>query len=96
MKLTINAVNFEIAERLEKYIAKKTARYEKLLTNPGAVMDIRMTVIKPETNMNKTTQVRVTGNGPEMFAEKTCDTFEQGIDLCLEAIERQVEKLKDR
>ena len=49
-------------------LAKKTARYEKLLTNPGAVMDIRMTVVKPETNMNKTTQIRVTGNGPEMFA----------------------------
>lgn len=94
MKLTVNPVNFEIAERLEKYINKKTARYEKLLTNPGAEMEIRMTVVKPETNLNKQTQIRVLGNGPEMFAEKTCDTFEQGIDLCLEALDKQIEKRK--
>ncbi|MCQ2342892.1 MAG: HPF/RaiA family ribosome-associated protein [Paludibacteraceae bacterium] len=96
MKLTINAVNFEMAERLKKYIDKKTARYGKLLTNPGAEMEIRMTVVKPETNLNKQTQIRVIGNGPEMFVEKTCDTFEQGIDLCLEALDRQIEKLKER
>jgi putative sigma-54 modulation protein len=96
MKLTVNAVNFEIAERLEKYIEKKTKRYEKILNNAGAEMEIRMTVIKPETNLNKETKVRVIGNGPEMFAEKVCDTFEQGLDQCLEVIDRQVEKLKDR
>ena len=96
MKLTINSVNFEMAERLEKYINKKTTRYSKLLTNPGAEMEIRMTVVKPETNLNKQTQIRILGNGPEMFAEKTCDTFEQGIDLCLEALDKQIEKLKAR
>ena len=73
-----------MAERLEKYIEKKTKRYEKILNNAGAEMEIRMSVIKPETNLNKETKVRVMGNGPEMFAEKVCDTFEEGIDLCLE------------
>ncbi|MCQ2310666.1 MAG: HPF/RaiA family ribosome-associated protein [Paludibacteraceae bacterium] len=96
MKLTINPVNFEIAERLEKYINKKTTRYGKLLTNPSAELEIRMTVVKPETNLNKQTQIRVLGNGPEMYAEKTCDSFEQGIDLCLEAIDKQIEKLKNK
>ena len=96
MKMTVNAINFEIAEHLNQYIEKKTRKYEKVLNNEGAVMDVRLTVVKPETNLNKQTQIRVTGNGPEMFAEKTCDTFEQGIDLCLEAIERQIERMKDR
>jgi len=96
MKLNVNPVNFEIAERLEQYIAKKTHRYEKILNNPGAEMELRLTLVKPETNLNKQTQIRILGNGPEMFAEKTCDTFEQGIDLCLEALDRQIEKLKDK
>ncbi len=95
MKLNTQAVNFEMAERLEKHIEKKTRRYEKLLT-PSAEMDIRMTVVKPETNLNKETTIRIIGMGSEMFAQKTCDTFEQGIDECLEALEKQVEKLKDR
>ena len=95
MKLNTQAVNFEMAERLEKHIEKKTRRYEKLLT-PSAERDIRMTVVKPETNLNKETTIRIIGMGSEVFAQKTCDTFEQGIDECLEALEKQVEKLKDR
>ena len=48
MKLNMQAVNFEIADRLEKHIEKKTKRYEKLLPE-SAEMEIRMTVVKPET-----------------------------------------------
>ena len=55
-----------------------------------------MTVVKPETNLNKETHVRVVGVGGELFAQKVCDTFEQGVDDCLEAIEKQIEKQKDK
>ena len=58
MKLNVKAVNFEIAERLEKHIEKKTKRYEKLLPE-SAEMEIQLTVVKPETNLNKETHVRV-------------------------------------
>ena len=95
MKLNVKAVNFEIAERLEKHIAKKTKRYEKLLPE-SAEMEIQMTVVKPETNLNKETHVRGVGFGAELFAHKVCDTFEEGIDDCLEAIEKQLEKRKDK
>ena len=93
MKLTISPVNFEIAEKLENYIEKKTKHLEKQLAE-SAEVEIRMTVVKPETNLNKETKVRVLGNGPEIFAEKVCDTFEQGVDLCIEVVDRQLEKLK--
>lgn len=95
MKLNTQAVNFEIATHLEQHIEKKTRRYEKLLT-PSAEMDIRMTLVKPETNLNKEAAIRITGMGAELFAQKTCDTFEQAIDECLEALDRQLEKQKDK
>ena len=95
MTVNTQAVNFDIAERLEKYIEKKTRRYEKLLPATAEIA-IRMTVVKPETNLNKETQIRILGMGAELFAEKTCDTFEQGIDEGLEALDRQIEKLKEK
>jgi putative sigma-54 modulation protein len=95
MKLITQAVNFEIAAHLEKYIEKKTRRYEKLLS-PSAELEIRMTVVKPETNLNKETAIRILGMGIDLYAQKVCDTFEQGIDECLEALDKQLEKLKDR
>ena len=95
MKLNMKAVNFEIAERLEKHIAKKTKRYEKLLPE-SAEMEIQLTVVKPETNLNKESHVRVVWFGAELFAQKVCDTFEEGIDDCLDAVEKQLEKRKDK
>lgn len=95
MKLTVQPVNFDIAEKLEKYIDKKTKKYPKLL-GESAEMEIRMTVVKPETAMNKETIIRILGVGQELFAQKTCDTFEQGIDECLDAIGRQIEKMKEK
>lgn len=95
MKLTVKAVNFEIAQKLEKYLEKKTQKYNKSLPE-NAEMEFRLTVVKPETNLNKETQLRILGVGSELFAQKTCDTFEQGIDEVLEAVNRQIEKLKDR
>lgn len=95
MKVNIQAVHFDIAERLEKHIEKKTKRYEKLLP-ASADMEIRMTLVKPETNLNKETAIRIAGIGQELFAQKVCDTFEQGIDECLEAIDRQLDKQKDK
>lgn len=95
MKLTVKAVNFEIAQKLEKYLEKKTQKYNKSLPE-NAEMEFRLTVVKPETNLNKETQLRILGVGSELFAQKTCDTFEQGIDEVLEAVNRQIEKMKDR
>ena len=95
MKLTIKAVNFDMAEKLEKYIDKKTKRYDKLL-GEDAEMEIRMTVVKRETALNKETKVRVMGLGTELFASDTRDTFEEGIDQVLDAINRQIEKQKEK
>ena len=90
MNLTINAVNFEIAEQLEKFIDKKMSRFGRHLTDDDKV-EIRMSVVKPQTNDNKEVKIRIAG----LFAEKTADTFEEGIDACLSALEGQLEKRKN-
>lgn len=47
--------------------------------------------------MNKEALVKVAVPQQDDFvATKIADTFEEAIDLCLEAIERQLEKKKDR
>ena len=91
MKLNTQAVNFDIADRLSAHIEKKPRRYEKLLPE-AAEMEIRLTVIKRETNLNKEATIRVRGIGNELFAEKVCDTFEQAVDEALDALDRQIEK----
>ncbi len=90
MTLTINAVNFETAKPLEDFVEKKMSRFGRHL-NADDKVEIRMSVIKPQTNLNKEVKIRIAG----LFAEKTADTFEEGIDACLNALEGQLEKRKN-
>ena len=85
-----NAVNFEMADKLEKFIEKKMNRFERHL-NADDKVEIRMSVIKPQTNNNKEVKMRIAG----LFAEKTADSFEEGIDACINALEGQLEKRKN-
>jgi integrase/recombinase XerC len=90
MNVTINAVNFEMAKPLEDFIEKKMNRFARHL-NAEDKVEIRMSVIKPQTNANKEVKIRIAG----LFAEKVADTFEEGIDACLSALESQLEKRKN-
>ena len=55
-----------------------------------------MKVEKPAAALNKTTSLTVTAPGNTLFVEKTCDTFEEGVDLCLDAMKVQLTKFKEK
>ena len=90
MTLAINAINFEPAKQLEEFIDKKMNRFGRHL-NADDKVDIRMSVVKPQTNLNKEVKIRI----GSLFDEKTADTFEEGIDACLSALESQLERRKN-
>lgn len=96
MEATIKAIHFDISEKLVSFINKKI---DKLVRRYESITDAEVTlkVVKPETAMNKEAQVKLTvPQTQDLFASKTADTFEEAVDLCLRALEPQLEKLKDR
>ena len=95
MKLRIQSVNFDASDKLESYINKKTKKIVKIFDDI-MTRDLFLKVIKPETATNKQAEIKVAAPGVEFFASKTCDTFEEAVDLGLEAIERQVIKYKEK
>lgn len=96
MELQIKAIHFEISDKLVAFVNKKA---DKLSRRFEAITDIEVNLrlIKPEAAMNKECgiQLRVP-SCPDLFASKTADTFEEAIDLCIEALEPQLERQKDR
>lgn len=59
--------------------------------------EVNLRLVKPETAMNKEAQVKLSvPPAADLFASKTADTFEEAFDLCLNALEPQLEKVKDR
>ena len=58
--------------------------------------EVVLKVLKPETAKNKQTSIKLPLKGTELFVEKICDTFEEGVDLCVDSLLRQVEKYKEK
>ena len=96
MNVNITALNFEISERLTEFINKKAARLAHEYPDITDY-DARLKVVKPETALNKqATLMVVVPDSPDLVATKVCDTFEEAVDQAISALERQLEKLKDR
>ena len=96
METKIQAIHFDIAESLTSFINKKT---DKLARKHVNITEVAATlkVVKPETAMNKEARLSVAiPQHDDIVATKTADTFEEAIDLCIAAIEPQLEKLKDK
>lgn len=96
MEVQINAIHFEITDKLVAFINKKIdklgRRYEDIVS-----VTVNLRVVKPETAMNKEAGILLEVPGTnDLFASKTADTFEEAIDLSIEALEKPLEKRKGR
>jgi len=95
MKIRIQSINFDASVQLEAYINKKMSKLEKLFDKIETI-DAYLKVVKPESASNKEAEIKVSAPGIEFFASKTCDTFEEAVDLCVDALDKQVRKHKEK
>ncbi len=93
MNIKIQPLHFSISEELEKFTTKKV---KKVIAKHDDVVsvDVTMKVVKPEISNNKEVEIKMTIPGNEIFAKKTADSFEESVDLSLEAIKKQLQKQK--
>ena len=96
MEVNIKSIHFDATEKLQDFINKKVNRLARHYENISKV-EVTLNVVKPETSMNKEAGIKISVPQQEdIFASKTADSFEEAVDLCLEALERQLEKIKSR
>lgn len=96
MELNIKAIHFDITDKLTAFVNKKIDKLTRRYENISGV-EVNLRLVKPETAMNKEAGIKISVPGSEdLFASKTADTFEEAIDMSLEALEKQLEKLKGR
>ena len=94
MEVKIQAIHFDATEKLQQFITKKV---EKLVKHNEMInnVEVNLKVVKPETAMNKEASVKLhMPQQDDLFASKTADTFEEAIDLCVDALKRQLEKTR--
>jgi putative sigma-54 modulation protein len=95
MELRIQSVNFDATEQLNAFVEKKVNKLGRFSDNIVSA-EVILKVVKPETANNKEASIKMNLKHGEVFASKTADTFEEAVDLCISAVEKQVMKNKEK
>ena len=94
MNIKINDVHFNADQKLVEFINKKVGKLETYFDGIISV-EVILKVIKPETANNKEVELKLSiPSADYLFAKKQADSFEEAIDLAIEAIKRQIVKFK--
>ena len=95
MEISVKAIKFDATEKLQEFIQKKVSKLEKFCGEIRKV-EVSLKVVKPATAMNKEASVKIVLPGDELFADKTCDTFEEAITQSLVALEKPLARYKEK
>ena len=95
MNINISSLHFKTDQRLELFTTEKVEKLNKVYDNIiGAEVSLKLeNTDKPE---NKTAEIRMKIKGNDAIASKTAKTFEEAIDLAVEALKKQLKKIKNK
>ena len=94
MDVRIQSIHFDASEQLQAFIQKKVSKLEKYYEDIKKV-EVSLKVVKPEVAENKEAGIKILIPNGEFYASKVCDTFEEAIDLDVEALGKQLVKYKE-
>lgn len=94
MDIRIQALHFDAGESLQAFIHKKLDKLSRFAEDAQRA-EVILKVTKPEVKHNKEASIKLFVKGQEHYADKVADTFEEAVDLVIEALKRQLEKHKD-
>jgi ribosomal subunit interface protein len=96
MNIQLNTVHFTADQKLIDFVNKKVSKLDTYFEGIIGI-EVIMKVDKPETVNNKIAEIKLSIPGTDyLFAEKQCDSFEESLDLAVEAIRRQLTKFKEK
>ena len=95
MNIAIQSVHFDASAQLKDFIEKKLSKLDKF-SDLIVDAEIILKVIKPETANNKEASVKLNIKSGELFANKVADSFEEAIMQNVEALEKQILKVKEK
>ncbi|MDI9309974.1 MAG: ribosome-associated translation inhibitor RaiA [Limnohabitans sp.] len=95
MKVNVHAVNFNVDKKLVDFTDERVNKLEKFYDKIISA-DVFMKVEQTSEKENKVVETKVIVPGDEFIVKKTCKSFEEGIDLSVESLERLLLKRKEK
>lgn len=93
MKVNTQAVNFNVNQELLDFIQQKMNKldtfYDKVIKS-----DVFLKVENTSDKENKVFEARISVPGDSFVVKKQCKAFEEGVDIAVASLERQLKKRK--
>lgn len=95
MLVDIKSVHFKADKGLEEFITDKLNKIDKLYD--GIVgSDVMLKLDNTDKLENKIAEIRLKIKGNDLMAAKQCKTFEEATDKAIDALKKQLERVKDK
>ena len=95
MKVEIQSVKFDADKKLVDFIQAKMNKMDRFVEN-ALSSQVTLKIDKDDEQGNKVAVVKIDVAGGELLAERRCKSFEEAIDICLDAIKKQIDKYKEK
>lgn len=95
MNITIQSVRFTASAQLEEFVQQKVGKMVQFFDGIVSA-EVILRLDKSDSTENKVTEISLNIPGGELFAKKQCKTFEEGVDLSVDALRKQLIKWKEK
>ena len=95
MNVKIQSVKFDADQKLVDFIQLKLSKIGRFADNILSA-DVTLKIDKDDEAGNKVAIVKLNVAGGELVADRRRKSFEESVDLCIDAIKKQIEKFKEK
>lgn len=95
MKVNLHAVNFNVDKKLVDFIQEKVDKLEKYYDKIVS-SDVFLKVENTSDKENKVVEIKINVPGDDFVVKKNTKSFEEGIDLAVDSLERVLVKRKEK
>ncbi|MFR9636902.1 MAG: ribosome-associated translation inhibitor RaiA [Rikenellaceae bacterium] len=95
MDVKIQSIKFDADAKLLAFVEAKMGKLERF-ADRATSSDVIMKLDKDHEKGNKVVTISLRIPGDELIAENRAKSFEEAVDLSIDALKKQLERVKDK
>ena len=95
MEVKIQSVGFKATEKLREFTTNKVNKLDTF-SDILQSADVFFKLINTTDEENKEAEISIETQGKELFSKKAAKSFEEAVDLAIDALRNQIEKMKGK
>ncbi|MDR2562464.1 MAG: ribosome-associated translation inhibitor RaiA [Prevotellaceae bacterium] len=94
MNVNVQSIKFDADKKLIDFVEKKASKLDKFFD--GIIGTDVFLRLDNQSMDNKKVEIRLNIPGNDLFAERSSKSFEESVDLCVDALKIQLQKAKEK